>query len=707
MSSRSPLSPLSTEPGVCIIGFGSRGLGVLERIVTLTSAPEWGGRPFTVDIVDPRCDAVGIHDPAQPDYLLLNTTCSQVSPFPEEATVGDTVGDRGPNLYEWVRERGLRLAEDGYTLVSAGSAGSADSAGPEGPASREIREDDYLPRRILGEYLSWFLQRVLDRAPGHLVIRFHRTEAAELTVLPDGNRRIVLDDGGVLTAPFVFLTTGHTPPAALPEQDRPLGEHRRVREIYPPVSRFAAIQPGRTVALAGTGLSGMDALAALTLGRGGKYTTTADGALEYVPSGDEPRILLYSRTGLPFRARPRANREGRLYEPLAFTAEAVDRLRADAPEDGLSLHGDLLPLLRTEMRIAFHLRCAALLGDDPAAEKRTAEDRTAQDRTAEDRTAEERMADALREAAAAGRLDSELAGLDDKHRTAFGTLDPEELLFPETGGLSGSRAYQDWYGGRLAEDLEQAELGLAGSPLKAALEVLRDRRELIRRAVDFAGLDEKSHDEFYGSFTAVLNRAVTGPQLDRHQELLALLRAGVVAVPFGPAPEVAWDEAGACWRLSSTRLAEPYSATADWLCHATSGQPDVDRTGSRLLAGLVRTGTIRRHRSAVANSRGVDLTRGLHPVGSDGAADERMWVLGPLSEGTTFYNHYVPSPGGFSRALSDAHRSVVEMLAAAGAAGAAETEVEAAGTAVGAAGTAAEVAEKESPTETSSAKVAL
>ncbi|RKN74603.1 hypothetical protein D7231_12250 [Streptomyces klenkii] len=684
LSSSSPLSPrssLSAEPGVCIIGFGSRGLGVLERIVTLTSAPEWGDRPFTVDIVDPRCDAIGIHDPAQPDYLLLNTTCSQVSPFPEEATVGDTVGDRGPNLYEWVRERGLRLAEDGYTLVPA------DAAGSEGPATREIREDDYLPRRILGEYLSWFLQRVLDRALGHLVIRFHRTEAAELTVLPDGNRRIVLDDGGVLTAPFVFLTTGHTPPAALPEQERPLGEHRRVREIYPPVSRFAAIQPGQTVALAGTGLSGMDALAALTLGRGGKYTTAADGTLHYVPSGDEPRILLYSRTGLPFRARPRANREGRLYEPLAFTAEAVDRLRADAPEDGLSLHGDLLPLLRTEMRIAFHLRCAALLGDGGVREKRTTEDRTTEDRTTEDRTAEERMADALRDAAASGRLDSELAGLDDKHRTAFGTLNPEELLFPETGGLSGSRAYQDWYGGRLAEDLEQAELGLAGSPLKAALEVLRDRRELIRRAVDFAGLDEKSHDEFYGSFTAVLNRSVTGPQLDRHQELLALLRAGVVAVPFGPAPEVAWDEARACWRLSSTRLAEPYSATADWLCHATSGQPDVDRTGSRLLAGLVRTGTIRRHRSAVANSRGVDLTRGLHPVGSDGAADERMWVLGPLSEGTTFYNHYVPSPGGFSRALSDAHRSVVEMLAAAG--------------------TAAQLSEKESPTETSSAKVAL
>ncbi|GGX93766.1 FAD/NAD(P)-binding protein [Streptomyces hiroshimensis] len=633
-----PSSPDSL--GACIIGFGSRGLGVLERIVTLTSAPSWGERPFTVDVVDPLCDATGIHDPAQPDYLLLNTTCNQVSPFPEEATVGDTVGDRGPTLYEWVRERGLRLAEDGYTL---------------GPVGREIREDDYLPRRILGEYLSWFLRRVVDRAPDHLEIRFHAGEATGLTVLPDGNRHIVLDDGSVLTAPFVFLTTGHTPQPAPPAPEQSPGEHRRVRDIYPPKNRFTDIQPGQTVALAGTGLSGMDALAALTLGRGGRYITV-DGTLQYVPSGQEPRILLYSRTGLPFRARPRANRQGALYEPLVLTPEAVDRLRADAPEEGMSLHGDLLPLVRTEMRIAFHLRCAGLLGGEKA---------------------EAGTAGTLREALAAGRLETELDRLDEAHREDFGLLDPEAILFPEallspealpfpeTGELPDSRAYQHWYAGRLAEDLEQAELGLYGSPLKAALEVLRDRRELLRRAVDFAGLDEKSHEEFYGSFTAVLNRSVTGPQLDRHQELLALLRAGAVAVPFGPEPELAWDAEEERWQLSSTRLGTPYTATADWLVHATSGQPDVERTGSRLLADLVRNGIIRRHRPAVASSRGVDLTRGLHPVGRDGEADERMWVLGPLSEGTTFYNHYVPSPGGFSRALMDAHRSVTAMLEAA------------------------------------------
>ena len=36
--------------------------------------------------------------------------------------------------------------------------------------------------------------------------------------------------------------------------------------------------------------------------------------------------------------------------------------------------------------------------------------------------------------------------------------------------------------------------------------------------------------------------------------------------------------------------------------------------------------------------------------------DPRIWVLGPLCEGATFYNNLVPSPGVYSRPIADAHR---------------------------------------------------
>ncbi|MGI5341223.1 hypothetical protein ACQEVS_29390 [Streptomyces sp. CA-181903] len=51
----------------------------------------------------------------------------------------------------------------------------------------------------------------------------------------------------------------------------------------------------------------------------------------------------------------------------------------------------------------------------------------------------------------------------------------------------------------------------------------------------------------------------------------------------------------------------------------------------------------------------------LHPVGADGTSDRRLWLIGPLCEGATFYNHLIPTPG-YSRAFVDAHRCVTEMF---------------------------------------------
>jgi hypothetical protein len=35
--------------------------------------------------------------------------------------------------------------------------------------------------------------------------------------------------------------------------------------------------------------------------------------------------------------------------------------------------------------------------------------------------------------------------------------------------------------------------------------------------------------------------------------------------------------------------------------------------------------------------------------------EEAIWILGSMTEGSSYYNHYIPSPGGVSRAFTDAH----------------------------------------------------
>jgi len=592
---------------VAIVGLGSRGLGVLERIVTLAKRRGPAAGPVRVEVVDPTCTGAGVHDPAQPDYLLLNTTCSQVSMFPDAATVGDDVDAPGPSLYDWVTARGLRLGDDGYTVGGDG---------------RPIRPTDFLPRRVLGEYLARVLDEVRRRAPAHVEVRLHRADAVDLD--PD-RLEVTLSTGARLRADHAVLTTGYTPNTA----DLAPGGARRTGP-YPLPDRVADVEPGQVAAVAGFGLSGMDVMSCLTVGRGGRFVPAAGagGGLRYLPGGREPTLLFLSRSGLPCRARPRTVEFGPPHRPLAFTTAAIDTLRR-ARGRPLDFDADLLPLVLTEIRVAY--RCCQARLDGTAA--------------------------AL-EAALAADLPATLDRLD-AERDRFEAAE----AFDGAGGmpLDGPEAYQKWLAEVLRADLAEGVLGFAGSPVKAGLDVLRALRDTFRYAVDFGGLTAASLDSFHRRTVPALNRAVVGPQWERHAELLALLDAGLARAPFGPDPAVAWD--GRTWTVSSTRLAEPYATEVDWVVAAQVDLPAVESSASPLLAALHRRGAIRPHRPDSRWVRGIDVDRDQHPLDASGRPDPRLWVLGPLCEGATFYNNLVPSPNVHSRPVHDAHRTAAAILA--------------------------------------------
>jgi uncharacterized NAD(P)/FAD-binding protein YdhS len=596
---------------VAVIGLGSRGLGVLERVVTLAKRRGPAAGPVRVDVVDPTCSGAGVHDRDQPDYLLLNTTCSQVSMFPDAATVGDAVDAPGPSLYEWVTARGLRLADDGCTV------GGGDSAG------RPIRPTDFLPRRVLGDYLAWVLDEVRGRAPAHVEIRLHRAEAVDLD--PAGPE-LTLSTGERVGADHVFLTTGYTPNTVV---DLTPDGPRRTAAPYPLPDRVAGIEPGRVAAIGGFGLSAMDVMSCLTVGRGGRFVpdTGSDGGLRYLPSGREPTLLFLSRTGLPCRARPRTVEFGPPYRPLVFTTATVDAVRR-ARGGPLDFDTDVLPLVLTEVRVAYR-RCQARLGGTGTALE--------------------------------ADLAADVAGTLDRLDAEWDRFDPAEAFDGAAGMLlDGPETYQKWLAEVLRADLAEGVLGFAGSPVKAGLDVLRALRDTFRYVVDFGGLTAASLDDFTRRTIPALNRAVVGPQWERHAELLALFAAGTARAPFGPAPVASWN--GGRWTVSSTRLAEPYATEVDWVVAAHVELPAVESSASPLIAALRRRGAIRPHRPDSRWVRGIDVDRDQHPVDATGRPDPRIWVLGPLCEGATFYNNLVPSPNIHSRPVHDAHRCVAAVL---------------------------------------------
>ncbi len=599
---------------VAIIGLGSRGLSVLERLLTFAGQAD-PDSALRIEVIDPVADGVGVHDRRQPDYLLLNTICSQVSMFPDSHTVVDVSPVPGPSLYEWVIEQDLRVADDGFSVGSTG---------------RPIRPTDFLPRRVLGEYLAWFFQRLLAQVPSQVILTVHRAEATSLITGTVGRLRIGLSNQEQLEVDSVFLTTGYTANAG----HRP-ANRRRVAEPYPMPQRLAGIGAGQTAAIAGFGLSAMDAMSCLTIGRGGRYLEK-DGQLRYLASGNEPRLIFYSRSGRPCRARPRLLEFGAPYRPLAFTTARIDALRA-AHRGPLDFRLQVLPLIHTELRISYR-RCESRIAG-PASEQH--------------------LASRLMVAEAAGELPALLDRLDSER----GTVDPQRLLAGGEIENEDADAYQHWLARAVADDLAEGELGLAGSVVKGALDILRELRDTFRYVVDFGGLTEQSLDDFMSTTVPLLNRAVVGPQFARNAELLALLATGVARTPLGPDPQVRWDGALSQWQLSSRTLRTGCHTSADWLVSGRVDLPAVAGSASPLLQNLLYIGKIRPNRAANSRLAGIDIDRDQHPIDSRGKSDSRIWVLGPLCEGATFYNNLVPSPRTFSRPIHDAHRCVAAVFA--------------------------------------------
>jgi uncharacterized NAD(P)/FAD-binding protein YdhS len=601
---------------VAIIGLGSRGLGVLERIVAL-SGPE----DIVIEVIDPVGTGAGVHAVSQPDYLLLNTTCGQVSMFADQLSVGPDTAGRGPSLYDWAVARGLRMAGDGFTIGTAGTVG------------RELRPTDFLPRRLLGEYLGWFFEQLRRQLPGHVRLVVHRSEAVDISAAPDGGLVIALADGGSVPAEFAFLTTGYTASTS-PASPGQLTAGR-LAEPYPLPESLEAIAPGQTVAIGGFGLSAMDVLSCLTVGRGGRFRRD-QGDVEYLPSGHEPAIVMYSRSGVPCRARPLVTRFEISYDPLVFTPAAIDALRSarGGAREPLDFDADVMPLILTEMRIAYR-RCQARC-EGPDAEQALRQELKA-----------------LPGAAISNRLDE----LD----VTLGRFDPA-AAFAGAGDLrlGDSAAYQRWFADTIRRDLGEGLLGFAWSPVKAALDIFRELRDTVRYVADFGGLTPASAVGFYGRVVPLMNRAVVGPQYERHAELLALMSAGLLQVPFGPAPFITPNETG--WTLTSTVLAVAERRDADWLLPAQVPLPAVDASASPLLSSLARRGWIRRSAPGCRHLPGIDVDSDQHPLAADGTPNQRIWVLGPLCEGATFYNNLVPSPGVYSRPIADAHRCATAML---------------------------------------------
>ncbi|MDG4862087.1 FAD/NAD(P)-binding protein [Streptomyces sp. T-3] len=605
------------------MGAGPRGTSVLERICASADEILAPGARLTVHVIDPSPPGPGrVWRTAQSGELLMNTVASQVTLFTDESV--DCAGPirPGPSLYEWAATHGPGLGPDAYPT-----------------------------RARYGAYLEWVFADVVRRTPEAVRVEVHRARAVRLTDTDAGPglQSLTLSDGRELSGlAAVVLAQGHLPAVPCAAQER-LAAHaeRHGLRYFPPANPadldLSELTPDEPVLLRGLGLNFFDHMALLTSGRGGRFVRQEPGGLRYLPSGREPKLYAGSRRGVPYQARG-DNAKGAYgrHEPLVLTDDVIEgfRKRADAgdPPDFLA---EIWPLVAKEVETVYY---EALLAPG-------------------DRDGRARAAFRAAFLATVHRSPEETALLGEFEVADADRWSWDRISRPHAGRDFRSPAdFRAWLTGHLGRDADQAALGNVAGPLKAALDVLRDLRNELRRIVDHSGLTGDSRRDHLDRWYTPLNAFLSiGPPRRRIEEMTALIEAGVLEV-VGPRMEVTADEG----TYAAHSPAVPGSEVrAGVLIEARLPEPDLRRTADELLARLLKTGACRPHVVDGYETGGLDVTpRPYRLIDRQGRPHARRFALGVPTEGVHWVTAAGARPGVDSVTLSDADAVARAALAA-------------------------------------------
>jgi hypothetical protein len=209
-------------------------------------------------------------------------------------------------------------------------------------------------------------------------------------------------------------------------------------------------------------------------------------------------------------------------------------------------------------------------------------------------------------------------------------------------------------------DLDEA-MAERGSPVKAGQEVFRILRDQLRSVIEFGGLSLDSYVDFQSNIRGRINRLEAGPPPMRSQQLLALLDAGVVRIPFGPSPEVSAAPEGRV-AIRSTQLDRMRAATVTAVVRGHLDLPSLAHSASPLLKRLYSKGRLTQMQYGDTPVGSVAISEDFHPYDLEGRLQEHVSLLGVLTEGVRYFTHYLPSPKSRLRAVLDAQACIEAVL---------------------------------------------
>ncbi len=521
-------------------------MSIVERIAANVSAAD-GLEIIVIDDVQPGAGRVWRTD--QTREMCMNTLAGAVTMFTDASVTMEGPVIPGPTLHEWCRlawdshrDRASRVpgvhCEDVWpdALSDFPAETSRRSCAPPAPdptraAFREVpvrdglvdefrdeisaqRPGSHPSRALFGEYLLWcfaWAKRRAECAGVHVATRTDRVVA----LTEDGGRQsLELASGERIAADAVVLAPGwldNAPRGGDAEIARAISADSGLVWVRPgsPIDQaFVEVPAGAPAIVRGLGMGFFDAMALVTVGRGGRFVDDGDG-LRYAPSGAEPVLHVTSYRGVPYRAKSVYG--GLPPAPIRPYLASVDWATRPRPID---FDAELWPLILKDAYVAYL----------------TTLDRVEPD--AVDLPGALESIDAA-EGSVPALADATIPFL----RSPEDAFDAEAELFPGRGRTFASPAeFQTWVEDFISRDLTEAEKG-ADSPVKAALWSVSAARAFASRIGAFGGFDAESRSSGFRTLFAVGGMAGSGPPAFRNRQLLALAQAGVVRF-LGPAGTV-------------------------------------------------------------------------------------------------------------------------------------------------------------------------
>lgn len=586
---------------IAIIGMGPRGLSILERIC-FNYSNFIKDKKIRILVVDPNDMGCGTHYRNQPEYLLVNTVACQITMFGDDTIISENGIRKGPCLYQWAKDQGYKKINNKYKISEYGE---------------ELQPNDYLPRKILGEYLFWTYNKIKKDVNKNIEI----VEVNKSVVDINNGSEIFFEDNSSESVDYIYLTTGHGKNFLSKEEHFIKNQIIKNQSKFNPLKYYSTPYPincldnissKERVCIQGIGLTAYDIISHLTEGKGGEFKYV-DNILKYLPSGNEPKIFIYSRQALPFSSRG-ANQKGisMQYSPYFFTYDKISDLREDNNSQ-LDFEKQVFPLIFKEMCFVY---------------KSTLEN---------------------------NYIDPKSYDIGEIERKAI-----SKILRPHEGLVfSNLEEYTLWFKEFLAKDISAANEGNVENPEKAATDILRDIRDILRNVIDYRGLTAKSHEHFLKSYNPLFNRIAVGPPKQRNEQLLALMNANVVSLAGGRESSLSIQNGKI--QILSEGFKENTSIDVDVLIQARIEHFSPFTDSSLFMHNLSKKGILQPFFNSHYHPGGIDINPEKNPVCKDGKIAKNIWILGNLCEGANFYTYVLPRPKVNSRFLVDADNCVTSL----------------------------------------------